>query len=122
MAQVPKQRLTLYIVIGVIAVGFGVWFMIQAQKQKKAMSGHRVFPYQVNKQTTHLRNELEQASRRTEGIAEAPDLIGRIEAAIAEFSAGYNEADSSASEDLTQKRGAIDDMIGQLRKLKKAAR
>lgn len=122
MAQTPKQRIVLYVVLATIAVGFGIWFFIQAQKQKRVMSGMRVRPHQVARLTESLRRELRAATRRTEGIAEAPELIGRIEAAISEFAAAYNEADSTPSDQLTQLHKEINSMLRELRGLRKKAR
>lgn len=122
MAQVPRQRIVLYVVLAVIVVGFGIWFFVQSQKQKRVMAGIRVRPYQVARLSESLRRELRTARRKSEGIAEAPELIGRIEAGITEFAAAYNEADSTISDQLTEKYKEINSMLSELRKLKKRSR
>ncbi len=119
MAQVPKQRIVLYVVLAVIVLGFGVWFVLQSQKQKREMSGMRVRPHQVARLSESLRRELRAASRKTEGIAGAAELIASIEAEIAEFSAAYNETDSAPSDQLTEKHKEINSKLRELRKLRK---
>jgi hypothetical protein len=120
MAAIPKQRLILYIVIGVIAIGFGIWFMIQA----KGGQSHklRVRTHQAARIADDLDGLLSKAARNTEGLAGGPELIARAQAAIGEFRTADNPNDSSVSEPLTAKYEEIRNMISELRKLKKAAR
>jgi hypothetical protein len=123
MAKVPTGRIVLYVVIGVLVVVAAIFLVvIPAQKQKAAMAGKRVRPTQVMSDAEDLRGRLKLAAKNTEGLAGAPELIAKIEAAIVEFEQGYNASDDAPNTTLTDKFNNIGKMVDELRALKKAAK
>lgn len=119
MANIPKGRIALYVVLGIVVIVLAVWVLRTRGEESKRTAGKRYQPAQVMKDAGHFKNRLDRWSSKAAGKAGADDLAARIQTAIADFETHYNETDDNPNEELTAKGRAIDKMLDSLQDIAK---
>lgn len=119
MAKIPKGRIILYVILGVVVIVLGVWII--RTRQQEAKLGKRVvevedIPKDVNRWTKEINKLTPYISRLSgEDAARGQEILQKVRAEIDVFQT------LTDPDELTQKRDEIVDYIAELRRLKRKA-
>lgn len=120
MAKIPKGRIILYVVLGIIVIIGGVFILKEAGKERAKQKGRVVevedIPKEVRRWTREIDKLTPYISRLSgEDAAHGQEVLQQLTAQIQEFQTLTDPMQ------LTEKRNEIVDNIAELRRLKRIA-
>ncbi|MEN9979901.1 MAG: hypothetical protein ABIK38_06125 [candidate division WOR-3 bacterium] len=120
MAKIPKSRIILYVVLGIIVIIVGIW-VIRTRSQESRVGKRVVEVADIPKEVARWNDILNDLGKDFAGLSgpsaeKAQEVMAKAQAAIAEFQT------LTDPKQLTDKRNEIQDYISELRKLKRLAK